>query len=575
MKETVQKRVRQTTTVLIALALVLSILGPIGTVGAQSVSVSNTPETTTAAPGETVSISTTISGSDINGQGVQVFLPEKWQGTITDADGGTPKPESESANVLEVVWLSNGTYTVSYDVQVPADATEGDYTVDVEGSGIAPSTGGRVTDTAQTTIAVEEPNDPPVADAGDDQTVDEGDSVTLDASDSSDPDGDSLSYSWTQTAGTSVSLSDASSATPTFTAPEVDEDETLTFEVEVDDGNGGTATDTVDVTVQNVPAPANFQVSNLSAPDSAIQGDNITVSADVTNDGDEEATQTVEFRLDLDGDGTAEEDEELASQEVTLAGGETQTVTFSDIDTGELLAGDYTHGVFTDDDSATATITIDESEASASETSVSLSPDSAEVVIGDTETYDVVVDSADGGVGAYELTVSLDDASVASITDVSIDDNPDYTDVSYAEDNSSVTITTALMDTDDTGSVSIASIAVEGMAEGSSDLSVDVQALGNEAGESYIVTDETGASVSVIEIGPVNDFSEPPTDPDDDGLYEDVNGDGEFNIVDVQALFANLDDSVVQNNPDKFDFNQDGGVDVVDVQKLYNEVLSE
>ncbi|WP_435074623.1 right-handed parallel beta-helix repeat-containing protein [Halorubrum sp. HHNYT27] len=71
---------------------------------------------------------------------------------------------------------------------------------------------------------------------------------------------------------------------------------------------------------------------------------------------------------------------------------------------------------------------------------------------------------------------------------------------------------------------------------------------------------------------PIGDFQSQPTDPDGDGLYEDINGDGESDIVDVQALFSNSDDETVQNNPDAFDFNDDGSVDVVDVQKLFTEL---
>lgn len=63
----------------------------------------------------------------------------------------------------------------------------------------------------------------------------------------------------------------------------------------------------------------------------------------------------------------------------------------------------------------------------------------------------------------------------------------------------------------------------------------------------------------------------PPTDPDGDGQYEDVNGDGSVDVVDVQTLFATLDSDVVRNNPQAFDFDGDGSVSVVDIQALFVE----
>ncbi|MFC6836476.1 malectin domain-containing carbohydrate-binding protein [Halomarina ordinaria] len=97
----------------------------------------------------------------------------------------------------------------------------------------------------------------------------------------------------------------------------------------------------------------------------------------------------------------------------------------------------------------------------------------------------------------------------------------------------------------------------------------------DDAGETGLVSqsvvldlDPDGASDGPA---PIGDFENPPGDLDGDGLYEDVNGNGEFTIVDVQALFANFDDDAVQDDPDAFDFSGNGGVSIVDVQALFAE----
>jgi parallel beta-helix repeat protein len=62
------------------------------------------------------------------------------------------------------------------------------------------------------------------------------------------------------------------------------------------------------------------------------------------------------------------------------------------------------------------------------------------------------------------------------------------------------------------------------------------------------------------------------TDPDCDGFYEDANGDGTVDAVDVQAIFANRNDPAVADNPGEFDFTRNGKFNVVDVQKLFFEL---
>ena len=180
-------------------------------------------------------------------------------------------------------------------------------------------------------------NGTPTADAGPDQDVDAGDTVTLDGTGSTDPDGDTLTYSWVRTSGPAVTLTGASTASPTFTAPAGPA--TITFELTVTDGSGETDTDTVVVTVNGVPT--------------ADAGSNQLVNA-----GD---------AVTLDGSGSSDPDSDpityswvqTAGPSVTLAGAGTAAPTFTAPAAGsvvsfELTVDDGEGGTDTD----TVTVTV-------------------------------------------------------------------------------------------------------------------------------------------------------------------------------------------------------------------------
>lgn len=99
------------------------------------------------------------------------------------------------------------------------------------------------------------------------------------------------------------------------------------------------------------PVEADFQVSATSPANANItQGDQINISATITNTGDQTGEQTVEYRVA----GTSVTD----SQRVELAGGESTTVTFSDVSTSGLASGEYTLTTSTETSSESTNLTV-------------------------------------------------------------------------------------------------------------------------------------------------------------------------------------------------------------------------
>ncbi|WP_254271844.1 PKD domain-containing protein [Haloarcula marina] len=142
----------------------------------------------------------------------------------------------------------------------------------------------------------------PTADAGANLTTDAGATVQLNGTDSSDPDGDALTYEWTQIGGPNVTLMDPSDPTPTFEAPEMAEEQTVTFTLTVEDSTERTATDRVGVTVRRV---------NRSP--TADAGANLTTDAGAT--------------IQLDGTGSSDPDGDALTYEWTQTGGPNVTLT--------------------------------------------------------------------------------------------------------------------------------------------------------------------------------------------------------------------------------------------------------
>lgn len=584
-------RITQVAALTVAMLVALSMAtGAAVAAGTTSISVSAADQTLEPGATTTVSVVLDDAAGGVGSAQLAVALTDPSVAEITDVElgtspGNTDGPvfaadnssvqggyafddtaDSGAVTVAVVTVEATAAGSTGVEVTAPPDVADGTLAFfDEEGAGYTLDTVGSAT------LTVEAANSPPTASVSGPSTAQVGEDVTFQAS-ASDPDGSIVSYAWDFDGDGTVDVTSPTPSVDTSFASAGEE----TVELTVTDDGGATATATQTVSVTEAPDPASFQVSNLTAPSTATQGEPIEVTATVENTGTEEGTQTVEFEFD----GSV-----LADQSVTLAGGASEEVSF-DVDTTGVAAGTYTHGVATDDDSATAQITIEEPSTPGDgdlSTTVELVGDDAngQIAAGDTVTYDVVVTDAFGGVGAYSLSVDVSNGTVASVdSGVATDASGEgLTDTTITD--SSATIEAALLDTNDTGSVSIASVTVVGVGPGTTDVTLNVTALGNESGQSYTVESTTDASLEVLELPPVDpgggDGPDPavPTDPDDDGVFEDINGDGDFTVADVQLLFAERNSNTVTEYGTYYDINGDGTFDIVDVQALWTELNAE
>ncbi len=128
-------------------------------------------------------------------------------------------------------------------------------------------------------------NEPPIANAGDDQTALEGDLVVLDASGSTDSDDGIAAYAWLQLSGPEMKLSDNKARQPSFRAPDVGpEGVSMTFEVTVTDFGGLYTKDTVIINVFWVNTPP---VADAGVDQSVSAGDIVTLDGSLSADEDD------------------------------------------------------------------------------------------------------------------------------------------------------------------------------------------------------------------------------------------------------------------------------------------------
>src|SRR5215207_6394022 len=140
---------------------------------------------------------------------------------------------------------------------------------------------GRTSLSEVTSVPVTSGNRAPTADAGPDQSAAAGSTVQLDGGASSDPDGNTLTFSWTFASrpdGSAATLSNATAVKPTFV---IDRPGSYVVRLVVNDGAVGSAPDTVTITTQN-SAP----VANAGADQTVAVGKTARLGGGGSNDAD-------------------------------------------------------------------------------------------------------------------------------------------------------------------------------------------------------------------------------------------------------------------------------------------------
>lgn len=180
----------------------------------------------------------------------------------------------------------------------------------------------------------------------------------------------------------------------------------------------------------------------------------------------------------------------------------------------------------------------------------------------------------DTGLSGGTLTASLSNPEVATITGVTIAESFGISETAVASDGASATIRFADIDENAQSVVGgtdtpLATLDIRGKSAGTADIEMSVDELDDDNGNPL----EPKTELGVVIVGPPPvTGSDEPTDPDSDGLFEDVNGNGRVDYDDTETLFDSFADDSVALNKTAYDFNENGKLEYDDIVTLYSEV---
>jgi len=203
-------------------------------------------------------------------------------------------------------------------------------------------------------------------------------------------------------------------------------------------------------------------------------------------------------------------------------------------------------------------------------------PSSAIIPTNSTTAMKLILEEANRGIAGYNITIYFTDPSAADFVTM---DFPSWVNPSYAQKSavpaSSVWLYVADLDDmihpGDTN-VELALFNCTGKVPMSTSLNVTVDDFDTDTGD-IIYTDVQPAPVTIVTLLPLPGQLNPPTDyPFYDGVYWDLNGDGDISIADVFLYFHYLNWMRANEPISLFDYNHNGRLDLADLLLLFNMV---
>jgi PKD repeat protein len=187
----------------------------------------------------------------------------------------------------------------------------------------------------------------------------------------------------------------------------------------------------------------------------------------------------------------------------------------------------------------------------------------------------LVMVTAENGISGYNVTVFFDNPNAANFITLI----PPTWAVANFTQNSSIPAQSfwlRVVDINDVitpgaTNIELARFNMTGITPMSTHLNVTATRMDTDTGDIQL-TNPIPAPVSVVALLNIPGQTKSPTDPHYDGLYWDLNGDGQITFLDVILYFNNMD-WIQANEPlSLFDYNHNGHIDFNDLILLFNEV---